>query len=176
MSLNQSFWKKSVQKFLALLFGFLLFFTFSSSAAFAQATTTTPTKPAAPASSNSSAVTNTTGNAPKPDDICGDALFGGGCLKGTTDYASGDSKTIVSNLTVNIINILIYIGAAVAVFFIVLGGYKIITSNGEEKTAKEGRDMLGNALIGVVVLVVSYTLVTVVSNFVTTINIGGSAT
>lgn len=170
MSLNQSFWKKVTQKFLVLLLGVLLFLTFSSLATSAQSRpAVTPAPP-----STSSPATNTTGNAPKPDDLCGANLFQGACAKGIDQYATGDTETTVTNLTVNIITLLIYLGGAIAVFFIVLGGYKVITSNGEEKTAKEGRDMVINSVIGLIILLASFTIVTVTTSIFSNLDIGAS--
>jgi len=124
---------------------------------------TTP-RPTTPASGTAS------GNA-KPVDLCAD-FIDGACLGGTDQYATGDGRTIITNLTTNIVSWLIFIGAAIAVFFIVLGGYKVITSNGDDKTAKEGKDMVLNSLIGLIIMGLSFTLVTLVVRFVTGLNIG----
>jgi hypothetical protein len=107
----------------------------------------------------------------KPVDLCSGEAFGQACLAGTDSYATGDSQTIITSLTTNLVNLAIFIGAAIAVFFIVLGGYKYITANGDDSKVKEGRSMVINALIGLVIAIASFTLVYVTSRVTSTIDI-----
>ena len=112
----------------------------------------------------------------KPVDLCtGESGFGS-CLGGTTDYATGDSKSIITKLAINLVNFLIFVGAAIAVVYVVLGGYKYITANGEDSKVKEGRSMVINALIGIAIAIASFTLVSFVTNFVSTVDIGDGNT
>jgi len=138
---------------------FILFGT--TSGVLAQSTTTST-----PSSSTSAQA--------KPLDVC--KTFGSGsCLSGTDTYSSGESKDIITSLTTNIINLLTFIAGGIAVLFIVFGGYKYITANGEESKAKEARGMVINACIGLIIILASYTIVTAVASFIGTLNIGGNS-
>lgn len=65
---------------------------------------------------------------------------------------------------VSIIQILLDITIVIAILFLIVGGYQYITSAGNEEQAKRGLRTVTNAIIGIVVIVLSYTIVTVVSN------------
>ena len=84
-------------------------------------------------------------------------LFGGGGLTAARD---------VPSLIVLIIQLLLFLAAGVAVLFIIIGGFWYITASGNEEQAEKGRKALVNAIIGVIVIVLSYTIVTVISNTV----------
>lgn len=135
-----------------------------------QAQSSTPAKSGTP-STNTLTTPSTTA---KPVDLCNNQSGFGSCLGGTTDYATGDSKSIITKLAINLVNFLIFVGAALAVFFVVLGGYKYITSNGDDAKVKEGKSMVINALIGIAIAIASFTLVSFVTSFVSTVNIGNS--
>jgi len=169
---------KKIYKFIAVIVLYVALIVGFSVNTLAQASapkTTPPTtsKPTSSPTNSSSTSTNTLttpSTTAKPDDLCG---FGP-CLAGTTDYASGDSKSIITKLAINLVNFLIFVGAAIAVFFVVLGGYKYITANGEDSKVKEGRSMVINALIGIAIAIASFTLVSFVTSFISTVNIGSS--
>jgi hypothetical protein len=59
---------------------------------------------------------------------------------------------------------LTFIAAAVAVLYMVWGGYNFITANGDDDKVKKGKDTLIYASVGLVVTIVAYTIVLVVSN------------
>lgn len=84
-------------------------------------------------------------------------LFGTGGLSG--------SRTL-SELIYTAIRILLAFAGAIAVLFIVVGGFWYITSSGNEEQAEKGKITLINALIGVVVVALSYAIVTVIVNLV----------
>jgi len=72
----------------------------------------------------------------------------------------------VPELIAAIIRILLMIGGAIAVLFVIIGGYQYLTSGGNEEAAEKGRKTVTNALIGVVVVVLSWVIVNVVVNTV----------
>lgn len=90
----------------------------------------------------------------------------GNCLDGTTNLKNAESAGLATNLILSISWTLIYIGVAVAVLFMVLGGWKLITANGDDATYKSGISMVVNAVIGLVLIIISMTIVTLVSAFV----------
>lgn len=80
----------------------------------------------------------------------------------------------INDLVVRIINVLLAIAAIVAVLFIVIGGFRYITSAGNEDQAKKGRHTVVNALIGLAIVILAYALVSIVNNAVS--NCGGILT
>jgi hypothetical protein len=49
---------------------------------------------------------------------------------------------------------------------VVIGGYQYITSAGNEEQSEKGKKTLVNAIIGIVVIVLSFTIINVVVNTV----------
>jgi hypothetical protein len=84
-------------------------------------------------------------------------IFGTGGLTGSQDLGT---------LIANIIRLMLLFAGAIAVFFIIIGGYQYLTSAGNEEQAEQGKKTLINALIGIVIIVLSYVVVNVVVNLV----------
>jgi len=61
-----------------------------------------------------------------------------------------------------VIRILLFIGGGVAVLFIIIGGYQYLTSMGNEEQAEQGKKTLINAVIGIVLIVLSYVIINAV--------------
>ena len=68
----------------------------------------------------------------------------------------------IPELIAAIIRILLMVGGAIAVLFVIIGGYQYLTSAGNEEAAEKGRKTVTNALIGVVVVVLSWVIVNAV--------------
>ena len=67
---------------------------------------------------------------------------------------------------VAIIQIMLLFSGMIAVVFVIIGGYRYITSNGNEESAEKGRNTLVNAIIGLVIIILSYVIINVVVNLV----------
>lgn len=80
--------------------------------------------------------------------------------------------TSVNQLIKTIINWLLAIAFAVAVLFLIIGGFQYITSAGNEEAAEKGKGTAVNALIGIVIIVLSYVIVNVVANLVSNAGTG----
>lgn len=65
-----------------------------------------------------------------------------------------------------IINWMLGIAFGIAVLFLIIGGFWYITSAGNEETAEKGRGTAVNAIIGIVIIILSYVIINVVSNLV----------
>ncbi|GAC1412916.1 MAG: hypothetical protein NVSMB66_3480 [Candidatus Doudnabacteria bacterium] len=83
------------------------------------------------------------------------------------------------DLMSGVIKTLLALISMVAVVVIILGGYKYVTSNGNTESAGAARKAITNAVIGLVVAVLAYTVVSVVNNTListspATSNSGGS--
>jgi prepilin signal peptidase PulO-like enzyme (type II secretory pathway) len=88
-------------------------------------------------------------------------LFGSGGLSGATS---------LTDLITRAIQLMLLFAGAIAVVFVIIGGYWYITSAGNEETAEKGQKTLTNAIIGIVIIVLSYAIITVISNLVSSPN------
>jgi hypothetical protein len=71
-----------------------------------------------------------------------------------------------------IVQVLIIIGILVALFFLIFGGIKYASSGGDRAKTEASRQMIINALIGLVISLVAYGILNLVMYFIT----GQSAT
>lgn len=96
------------------------------------------------------------------------------CPKGTSQVGGtcvptgGNQIFTLSQGVGFVLNIMLSIVGLVAVFFIVLGGFRYITSAGDEEQLKNAKGMIVNALIGVAVVLLALALVRIVSNLAST--------
>ena len=80
----------------------------------------------------------------------------------------------VNQLIKTVINWALGITFAIAVLFLIIGGFWYITAGGNEEQADKGKKTIVNALIGVVVIVLSYVIVNVVTNLVSNTSVGNA--
>ncbi len=71
----------------------------------------------------------------------------------------------IGQLAVSIISILLYLAGIIAVIFIIIGGYYYMTAAGNDARALSGRKTLVNALIGLAIVILSFLIVQIVTNF-----------
>lgn len=71
----------------------------------------------------------------------------------------------VINVIAQIINWALYLSGAIAVIFVIIGGYRYLTAGGNEETATKGRKSVVNALIGLVIIILAYVIVNAVASF-----------
>lgn len=80
-------------------------------------------------------------------------------VAGTIDKPIGFNEApIISFITVLVSGIMLPVSTGVAVFFFVLAGFKFVSSGGESKKIEEASKALKNAIIGLVVVLLSGTL------------------
>jgi len=82
--------------------------------------------------------------------------------------ANINSQQGVAGLVAKLINWALYLSGAIAVIFVIYGGYQYILSAGNDESATKGRGTVINALIGLVIIILAYVIVNVVANFITT--------
>ena len=70
----------------------------------------------------------------------------------------------VSGFIVKIINIALTVAGLIAVLFLIIGGFRYITSAGNEETAEQAKKIITNAIIGIVIIILSFVIVRVISN------------
>ena len=64
------------------------------------------------------------------------------------------------------INVVLGIGIALTVVFLILGGIQYITSKGDQKATQEARTSLTNAVIGFIVVIGAFTIKNILSNLI----------
>ncbi len=74
------------------------------------------------------------------------------------------NETRFSDFVMRIINIALAVAGLIAVLFLIIGGFRYITSAGNEETAESAKKIIINAIIGVVVIILSFVIVRVISN------------
>ena len=72
----------------------------------------------------------------------------------------------VNDIIITVLNIIIGVAFVIAVLFLVIGGFRYITAQGNEESAEKGRKTIVNALIGIVVIILSFAIVRIVSRVI----------
>jgi Type IV secretion system pilin len=97
----------------------------------------------------------------KPADPC-TAI--GGCLQEIDKYkTTGPARNNIIAFIIDVSNFLVFISVGVAVVVVISGGYKMLTSNGNDEQFKKGKQTLLYALIGMIVAILAGTIVVIVS-------------
>lgn len=76
-------------------------------------------------------------------------------------------ETTVGGLAARVVRILLYFAGIVAVVMAIVGGYQIMTAGGNEAQATTGRKTLTNAIIGLVIVILSFIIIQSVISFIT---------
>jgi hypothetical protein len=94
--------------------------------------------------------------------VSGSTQQGAICLPSDpTGVTSKIPDTTGNGILLQVINAMAGVAALIAIIFVIIGGYRYIFSAGNDETAEAGRKTVVNALIGLVVIVLSYTIVVV---------------
>ena len=70
----------------------------------------------------------------------------------------------VSEIVLRVINIALAVAGLIAVLFLIIGGFRYVTSAGNEETAEQAKKIITNAIIGIVIIILSFVIVRVISN------------
>jgi hypothetical protein len=88
------------------------------------------------------------------------------------------NKEGISGLIIKVADYGIFILATLGVLMIIYAGFLIITDGGSGERSGKGRKIVFNVIIGIIIAVASYTIVSFVSGFITSIDLsnptGGS--
>jgi hypothetical protein len=79
--------------------------------------------------------------------------------------AAGGSSNVVCILRA-VLMFILSIAFIVAVIFLVIGGFRYITSQGNEEGIEKAKGTITNAIIGIVVIVLAWIILTIVLNLV----------
>lgn len=77
----------------------------------------------------------------------------------------------LTEFILRVINIALAIAGLVAVLFLIIGGFRFITAGGNEAAAESAKKIITNSVIGVIVIILSFVIVRVVTNTLTSTNI-----
>lgn len=80
-----------------------------------------------------------------------------------SDILPGSGNEQPKDLAFKIITAILEVAGVIALLFVIVGGFKYIFSGANEELAESGKKTLLNAIIGVIVIVLSWTLVTIIS-------------
>lgn len=86
------------------------------------------------------------------------ALAGGADIKQGIAGAPGAGLT-VGGVIKTVINLLIFLVGAAAVVMIILGGFKYVTSNGDQSSVTSAKNTILYSVIGLVIAVAAYAIV-----------------
>lgn len=77
----------------------------------------------------------------------------------------------LSQFILRVINIALALAGLIAVLFLIIGGFRYITAGGNSDGAELGKKTILNAVIGIIVVILSFVVVRVVSNTLTSATI-----
>ena len=72
----------------------------------------------------------------------------------------GSAKPDLPDIITTIINVMLFIAAALAVIMIIYGGIRYITAHGDEKQVKVAKDTIVYSVAGLIIAILAYALVT----------------
>jgi hypothetical protein len=93
-------------------------------------------------------------------------MVNGICVPKPKGTGLGASTNFV-DLMKKVFTLLLGISGAISVLFVLFGGFQYMTSAGNEKQAETGKNNVMYAIIGLVVVILAYTIVNVVVRLVT---------
>jgi hypothetical protein len=94
-------------------------------------------------------------------------MIGGVCVPKSNGSGGLTSKKTLGEVMLYVIRALLTLGGVIAVLFIIIGGFQYITSSGNDEAAEKGKKTLINAVIGLVIIIMSFVIVSVITNLVT---------
>lgn len=82
-----------------------------------------------------------------------------GACKSSNSAPCKASNDSVGAILKNVIDVMLYLAGAIAVVIIVIGGIRYITSDGDPGAASKAKNTIIYALVGLVIAVMSYSIV-----------------
>ncbi len=99
-----------------------------------------------------------------PTGLCS---INGLCLPPNPNTTGIASKTSLTSFLLELIKILLSFAGVIAVVMLVLGGYWYMAAGGNEEMSEKGRKTILNFVLGLVVIILAYTLVSIISSTLT---------
>lgn len=107
-----------------------------------------------------------------------DAMAQGGFARSfpcPAGFLNCNAGTDANSLIRTVIQWILGITFGIAVLFLIIGGFWYITSAGNEETAAKGKSTVINAIIGIVIIALSWVIVNVITGLVTGTGSGTAA-
>lgn len=86
---------------------------------------------------------------------------------GTNIMGTGPFFCTASDTILTVINYALVLSGTITVLFLIVGGFWYLTSAGNEEQAEKGKKTLINSVIGLVVIILAFTIVRIVSGTLT---------
>ncbi len=80
-------------------------------------------------------------------------------------------ETTLTGLIFTVINIALALAGLIAVLFLIIGGFRYITAGGNSDASESAKKIILNAVIGIIVVILSFVVVRVVANTLTNTSI-----
>ena len=78
--------------------------------------------------------------------------------------SGGSARQDLPDVITTIINVMLFIAGALAVIMIIYGGIRYITAHGDEKQVKVAKDTIVYSVVGLIIAIIAYALVTFIFN------------
>jgi hypothetical protein len=98
-------------------------------------------------------------------DLSGDSIIDANSIDG--------SQNGIATLILNVAKWVIYIVGALAVIFLIWGALLYLTSAGDEGRAKSGKKTIINAVVGLILAILSFTIVNLIQTILTNGSLSG---
>jgi len=82
----------------------------------------------------------------------------------SVEAAGGDLKTFIWKIAFNIVEIMLNLVGYISVAFVIVGGFKYLTSAGSPDGNVKGRKTIINALVGLVISIMSIGIVNLITS------------
>jgi hypothetical protein len=73
----------------------------------------------------------------------------------------------VNQIGTTIINVVLALAGSALVLFIIVGGFLLITAGGNEEQSEKGKKVMTNAVLGMVVVIMAFSIVKIITNTLT---------
>jgi hypothetical protein len=70
----------------------------------------------------------------------------------------------ISQLILTVINIILALAGLIAVLVLIIGGFRYVTSFGNEEAVGQAKKMIINAILGIIIIILAFVVVRVVQN------------
>jgi amino acid transporter len=79
----------------------------------------------------------------------------------TTVFGTSDR---VSTILLRIVEIALSLAGLIAILFLIIGGFRYVTAAGNEEAAESAKKTILNAIIGIIVIILSFVILRVIDN------------
>jgi hypothetical protein len=127
--------------------------------------TTNPANPTTPGNPNPTNQTPPTSGSACPTGL---TMTSAGLCLPPNEYKTGiASKTTLTDFILELVKILLSFAGVIAVVMLVIGGYWYMAAGGNEEMSEKGKKTIINFVLGLVVVILAYTIVTVIASTLT---------